>query len=225
MTRKKNSGPGKVVTVKRKAGGLRRIETSTGRRFLVIKNSKTEHLLQAGTEIEEEDRKLLEGSFSRAAGMRLARNLLSVRDRAEREIINALVQEGVENEDIISYITETLREHGYIDDRRFASDFIEYRMKYRSSGPGLIKKKLLAAGVDEKVIEDEIGLFFGGSTELETALRLVTKKFPPSGRSESLVRRVNGFLCRKGFRSEVVNDICSRILRKELLSSGEYEKD
>ncbi len=223
MMDRANSIQNIVTGISRKAGGLRRIETSSGGRYLVIKNAKTENLLEKGRQISKEETSLLEGTLAEEAGMRLAKELLSRRDRTEWEIRESLAREGVEKGEIIDYIVETLAEYGYLDDRRFAADFIRFRMARNPCGPALLRKKLLAVGVDDSVIGPELETFFEDKGELDVALELVMNKFSPSDKRRRLVRRVNGFLTRRGFGAQAVNTICSRILRKELLA-GENER-
>jgi len=225
MMDRRNNIPIIVTGIRRKAGGLRRIETSSGGRYLVIKNAKTENLLETGREISEEEISLLKGALAEEAGMRLARNLLAIRDRTEWEIRDSLAREGVEKREVIDYIVETLADYGYLDDSRFAADFIRFRMARNPCGPALIRKKLLAVGVDDSVIGREVGRFFEDKDEVEVALKLVLKKFSPGEQRRRLVRRVNGFLTRRGFGAGTVNTICSRILRKELLAGQDERQD
>ncbi len=208
----------RITGISRKTGGLRIIETSSGKRFLVIKSAKTEYLLKTGLLLLDEDIKLLEGPFAKEGAMRLAKNLLSRRDRSKWEIRDAIVKEGIDSEEIIDYTVEILEEHGYLDDRRFTSGYIHYRMKRRPSGPHFLRRKLLAVGIDSGIIEDEINIFFNTKKEINVAIDLVLGRFSPEIKRERLVRKVNGFLRGRGFRSEVVNDICARLARKEMLT-------
>ena len=214
MKKQKKSKGIEVTSVRRKAGGLRRIETSAGDRFLVLKKAETEYLLKPGAVLEEPDIRLLNNELAREAGMRLAGEKLRRRDRSEGEIRASLREEGVENQAVIDYIIETLKEHRYLDDREFTHNYIEYRLKHRPAGPGVMKKKLLGAGVRLSLIEESLDHFYGMEREREMAEEMVKKKFSPTGDRERLVARVNGFLRRRGFGSEVTNSICSSILRK-----------
>lgn len=214
MKKQKKSKGIEVTSVRRKAGGLRRIETSGGDRFLVVKKAETEYLLQPGAVLEEPDIRLLSNDLAREAGMRLAGEKLRRRDRSEGEIRASLREEGVENQAVIDYIIKTLKEHRYLDDVEFTHNYIEYRLKRRPTGPGMIKKKLLAAGVELSLIDEALGRYYGRGMEREVAEEMIRKKFSPAGDRERLVARVNGFLRRRGFRSEITNSICSSILRK-----------
>ena len=111
----------RITGISRKAGGLRIIETSSGKRFLVTKSARTEYLLKTGLLLLDEDIKLLQGPFAKEGAMRLAKNLLSRRDRSKWEISDSLVKEGIDSEEIIEYTVGVLEEHGYLNDHRFTS--------------------------------------------------------------------------------------------------------
>jgi len=215
MNSPKRSNRPEVTDVKRKSGGLRSIETSGGRKYLVVKRAETEYLLQAGTPLKESDIRMLDNDLAREAGMRMASEKLSRRARSEGEIRSSLRKEGVENKEVIDYIIETLKKHRYLDDREFARNYIEYRLKYRPTGPGMIKKKLLRVYVSREVAEEALEQCFDIGTERELAESMIRGRFRPSENLKRLVGRVNGFLRRRGFSSEITNSICSRILRKE----------
>jgi len=208
----------RIIGISRKDGGLRIIETSSGNRFLLVKSAKTEYLLKEGLLLGDEDIELLEGQLAKEGSMRLAKNLLSRRNRSKWEIRDSLAKVGVDNEEIINYTIDTLEEHGYLDDRRFASEFIHYRMKRRPSGPHFLKRKLLAVGIGSDIIEDEIDGFFIIKKEIDIAVDLVLERFSPEMERKRLIRKVNSFLRSRGFRSEVVNNICARLIRNEMLA-------
>ncbi|MBD3179053.1 MAG: hypothetical protein GF417_05360 [Candidatus Latescibacteria bacterium] len=214
MKKKQKSKQPEVTSVRRKAGGLRRIETSGGDRYLVLKRAETEYLLKPGTVLEETDIGLLDNDLAMEAGMRLAKEKLSRRDRSEGEIRGFLLEEGVENPEVINYIITTLKKHRYLDDREFARNYIEYRLKHRPTGPGMIRKKLMGAGVKGPVIDEAVRSCYDTARERELAESLVRGSFSPAGDRKRLVKKVNGFLRRRGFGSEITNSICSRILRK-----------
>ena len=210
-----------VMEVRRKAGRLRRITTSAERSYLILDEPGNARYLECGAVLKIGDLEELEGPLAQAAGLIFAYNLLSRRDRSEAEIRNALAKEGIENKEVIDYIVGALRRQGYVNDRRLASGFVDYRKKCRPAGPGLIRRKLRDAGIDDEIIESEIARNFTDGDEKDMALALAKTRFSGmKGLSrESKVRRINGFLARRGFSRTVVNDICAGILRGEI--SGE----
>ncbi|MBN2072017.1 MAG: regulatory protein RecX [Candidatus Krumholzibacteriota bacterium] len=206
-----------VVDIRRKTGKLRVLITSAEHRYLILDQPGNEEYFEKGAVLGPKQLEELESRVAREAGLVLAYNLLSRRDRSVMEIERALADENIEKREVIDYIVETLRRHGYLNDRRLASGFVEYRKKHRPAGPGLIRKKLREAGIDEEIIDMEVERNFPENEEKKTAFQLAEKKLASMRgvEREASVRRLNGFLTRKGFSRSVINEICARVLKKE----------
>jgi SOS response regulatory protein OraA/RecX len=202
-----------VVEVRRRAGKLRAIRTSLGRSFLVLRDPLSERYLTEGAELGPDDVAALEGPLARTAGMALAYRLLAVRDRTEREIRGALEKEEIRTPEVVGDIVDTLRRQGYLDDRRLAENFVRFTMRHKPSGPRLLRRKLREAGVREEIIEEELHEELGPERERELARELARKKMKGITDREKAVRRVHGFLSRRGFSERIVNGICVAILR------------
>ncbi len=215
--------PEEVLEVRRRAGRLRKLLTSSGREYLVLDKPENGRYLQKGAVLNAEELGGLANDAAREAGLVLAYGLLSRRDRSVFEIRKALTDEDIDNQDVIDYIVKALQDQGYLNDRRMASDFVDYRKRHDPAGPGLIRKKLKDAGIDETIIESEIAAGFADGEESRVASVLARKRLDGMkavGR-ETAVRRINGYLARRGFSAPVINDICASILRKD--NFGELE--
>jgi regulatory protein len=213
-----------VAHVRRRWGKLYVVTTSEGRRFLVLRDPSSERFLKAGAPLDHEALAALAGPLARTAGMALGYRLLGVRDRTEREMRDALVAEGIETPEVIDDIVGTLRRQGYLDDRRLASQYVQYLAKRKPSGPHLVRRKLREAGVSEEILEEEIREALSPEQEREMAEELVRRKLATmkgmktAGQKEreQAVRRIHGFLSRRGFSERVVSGICSKILRGKM---------
>jgi regulatory protein len=208
-------GPGadSVESVRRRWGKLYTIVTALGSSFLVLKDPSTAHLLKAGAELDGEALEALAGPGARTAGLTLAYRLLAMRDRTEHEIRAALAVEGIRTPEVVADIVETLRRQGYLDDRRLAAGFMRFAARHRPGGPHLARRKLRKAGVSEEIIEEEIREALPPERERELAEALARKKLRGAKSREQAVRRVHGFLARRGFSESVVSAICSKILK------------
>jgi regulatory protein len=202
-----------IVRVRRRWGRLYAVTTSAGRSFLVLRDPTSERFLNEGAGLDREELETLAGPLARTAGMALAYRLLAVRDRTEHEIRVALDREGIRTPEVADTIVDTLRRQGYLDDGRLASHFVQYTAKHRPSGPHLIRRKLREAGVSEEIIEAQLRETLSPAREREIAEDLARKKLRGAGDREKAVRRVHGFLARRGFSERTVNAICSAILR------------
>lgn len=202
-----------VEGVRRRWGKLYTVTTANGSSFLVLKDPSTAHLLEIDAEIDGEMLEELAGPLARTAGLTLAYRLLAMRDRTEHEIRAALAVEGIRTPEVVADIVETLRRQGYLDDRRLAAGFMRFAAKHRPGGPHQARRKLRKAGVSEEIIEAEIREALPPERERELAEALARKKLKGAKSREQAVRRVHGFLARRGFSENVVRGICSKILR------------
>jgi regulatory protein len=214
-----------ISLVRRRWGKLYVVITSGGRRFLVLRDPSSESYLEAGAPLDGEALAALAGPLARTAGLALAYRLLGVRDRTEREMRGALDAEGIQTPEVIDEIVGTLRRQGYLDDRRLASQYVQYLAKHKPSGAHLVRRKLREAGVSEEILEEEIREALPLEQEREMAEELARRKLASmkgmkTGSSkeqrEQAVRRIHGFLSRRGFSERVVGDICAKILRGKM---------
>jgi len=203
----------RVESVRRRWGKLYTIMTASGSSFLVLKDLSTAQFLKVGAELDGETLGTLVGTAARTAGLTLAYRLLAMRDRTEHEIRAALVTEGIRTPEVVADIVETLRRQGYLDDRRLAAGFMRFAAKHRPGGPHLARRKLRKAGVSEEIIEAEIREALPPERERELAEALARKKLRGATDRIKAVRRVHGFLARRGFSESVVSAICSKILK------------
>ncbi len=206
-------GAASVESVRRRWGKLYVVTITDGSSYLVLKDPSTAPLLEAGARLDDDAIEALRGPLARAAGIALAYRLLAARDRTEHEIRAALGKEGIRTPEVVSDIVDTLRRQGYLDDRRLASHFVQYRVKHRPAGPRLLRRKLREAGVREEVVEEEIREALPPEREREIAEGLARAKLKGAKSREQAVRRVHGLLARRGFSDRTVNAICSAILR------------
>ena len=229
-----NCGSIEIITVSRSTGSLRRVETSSGRTYLVLKGQETGRFLEEGTVLDSSDIEELEGPVARAAGLSFALNFLSRRERTEHQVRMALEAEGIDNQASMDYIVETLKGKKLLDDRRFASEMIDYRLRHNPAGPGLLRRKLSTAGVPIDITAELLVEAFPPGEEERIALKLAVERLArrgladgpdgPAGRAgrEKAARRLGGFLSRRGFSSGITGNICVGILRGEI--TGETDE-
>lgn len=74
-----------------------------------------------------------------------ALDLLSRRDHSELELKRKLLQKGADASEVVS-LFEEFRARGYLDDRRFAENFVQSR-RGKSWGPRRFRQELMARGI------------------------------------------------------------------------------
>ena len=229
-----NSGSTEIISVSRSTGSLRRVATSSGRTYLVLKGPGTGRFLEEGAVLDSADIEELEGPVAQAAGLSFALRFLSRPERTENEVRKALEAEGIDNPTSMDYIVETLKAKNLLDDRRFASELIDYRLRRNPAGPALLRRKLSGAGVPAGITEELLAEAFPPGEEERIALKLAVERLVrtglvsgpggPAGRAgrEKAARRLGGFLARRGFSAGITGNICAGILREEI--TGETDE-
>lgn len=150
---------------------------------------------------------------------------LSFRPRSEKEIRDNLLQKlrqtdiGEEEkknfERSIEEVIKKLKKIGQIDDRAFASWWIEQRTKFKKTSPRLIKSELFKKGIKKEIIED---LFSGIEINpFELALEAGKKKLGNYQKYDKKIFRekMSRFLASKGFDWEVVKKVVDTLGKEE----------
>lgn len=134
-----------------------------------------------------------------------AYRLLSYRDRSVKEIETKLAEKGY-SEEIIAEVIASLKEANYLDDDRFARQWVRFRTEHRHFGPIRLKRELLEKGISSEEADRAIE---GRSEEwdlveqAEAALRRRLKD--PSLLHDLKTRqKAYAFLQRKGFNTETI---------------------
>ena len=108
----------------------------------------------------------------------------------------------------IDYALAYVESYGYIDDERYARTYIAYRIDTKSRQK--IIQELMGKGIDRetavKAWEEEAALNM--PDEKEILYRVVEKKYPPDTElDEKAMRRLYGYLIRRGFGYSDITDI------------------
>lgn len=132
-------------------------------------------------------------------------NLLQSRDYTRRQLEDKLKQ-GDYPQDCIVEAIDYMMSYGYIDDLRYARDFIEYHLNSRSRMR--IETDLMRKGIDSDVIReafaelDEQGV---EQDELAMIQELLRKKnYSPGTADRQDQQKMYGFLYRRGFRPDTI---------------------
>lgn len=152
--------------------------------------------------------------------------IVSRRDYSEGEIRRKLVirirrinsfrsEEKRIDEVVVNEIITKLKEQGFIDDGRFAKNWIESRRRSKLKGDLAIKQELLAKGISDEVVK----AVFSESEEvdeLEQAVVLLERKLNKLDLTdEKLKKKAYGILLRSGYSFEVVAEAVERLSKKE----------
>lgn len=132
-------------------------------------------------------------------------NLLQSRDYTRRQLEDKLKQ-GDYPQDCIEEAIAYMMSYGYIDDLRYARDFIEYHLNSRSRMR--IETDLMRKGIDSDVIReafDELDEQGVGQDELAMIQELLRKRnYSSRTANRRDQQRMYGFLYRRGFRPDTI---------------------
>ncbi|TAH72171.1 MAG: hypothetical protein EWM47_03875 [Anaerolineaceae bacterium] len=123
--------------------------------FLLYKQDIKAYQIEIGSEINSElyDKIIEETVYRRAKQKSLA--ILKHMDRTERELYKKL-KDAYYTDIITSRTIEYLKGYNYIDDRRYASNYI--RIKKNTMSKLSIKTKLIQKGINKEILEKIIAI-------------------------------------------------------------------
>ncbi|MFZ5518147.1 MAG: RecX family transcriptional regulator [Candidatus Zhuqueibacterota bacterium] len=164
--------------------------------------------LKKGDELTEKQVEEILVSEEKKAAKERALNLLSFRDRSEKELRTKLKQAGFQEANVDSAIDE-LKRLRFIDDRKFAMNFAQSKMMAKPLGEFLLRRELKQKGIDEEIIEQVIENIFGETDQVALALRIAGQKLRQIKNLDETKkkRRVSDLLLRRGFNWDVVSQV------------------
>ena len=178
--------------------------------FVLYKGELRSYHIKEGQEITQETYDtLMKEVLSKRAKLR-AMHLLKARSYTEKTLTDKLAEGGYPFqviEDAIAYV----KSFGYIDDRQYAIDFIEYNKECKSRSK--IINTLINKGIAGEIIEESWHYVMAGeerNLEREQILVWMKKKnFNPSEADFGEKQKFSAFLYRKGFQIDNIRDALS----------------
>ncbi len=179
--------------------------------FVLYKGELSQYGLEEGMTVDDElyDRILDETVIKRAK--KRGMNLLMNMDRTEADVRRKL-SEGGYPPVAVDAAVEYLRSFHYLDDMRYASEYI--RFKSATMSRKQITLKLSEKGIDKCVIEDAFEQYENESgedpaeTERKLVQKLVEKRYPQGtdNLDHAEKQKLCAYLYRKGFSSSAINN-------------------
>jgi regulatory protein len=165
--------------------------------------------LHLDQEISEAELEQLQNEEARQQAVERAINYLSFRPRSQAEVRRYLRKKETPSE-IIEAVLERLGRLDYVDDRAFASFWVENREQFNPRGAQALRNELRMKGVEREIVDEMVS----GENDEELALRAARKKAHLLSQTSDMDfttfrNRLGGFLSRRGFSYDVV----SRVVR------------
>jgi|GEM_PF-276368 len=171
---------------------------------------KLENDMLLSHEIHEE----LKVSSQRFRGLRKVLGFLSYRSRSQKEIIDYLKKKQID-EDICYEIIEKLETLGYIDDLKFAVQFIQYKMRQKPIGIMLLKKDLYQKGISGDICDEALEKTGAKNIDFDRLIEFAQKKYDSILNKKDPLQKLFRFLAGRGFLSADI-----QVVIKEIKSSN-----
>ena len=169
--------------------------------FVLYKGELRDYSIKEGQEITESNyEEIIDVVLPKRCKLR-AMNLLQKKDYTEKQLRDKL-SEGLYPREIIDDAIHYVKAYHYLDDERYARDYITYHMSIRSknriiqdlSGKG-ISKDIFLHIVEELYVEED------SDVELDQIKKLLIKKnYDPELTDFKEKQKIMVFLMRKGFQ-------------------------
>lgn len=175
--------------------------------FVLYKGELREYDIKSGNEISESVYESINSEvLSKRAKLR-AMNLLQKKDYTEKQLRDKL-QEGLYSQELIDEAIDYVKSYRYLDDERFARDYITYHMEMRSrnrilqdlTGKG-ISKDVIISIMDELYSESEEAT---GDIEAEQINKLLIKKHFDNDMDYKDKQKIMAFLVRRGYTMDSI---------------------
>lgn len=178
--------------------------------FALYKSELEKYKVEAGQEIEEEDYATLHAVLKKRCRER-AGYILGKSDKTEQDLRNKLKQ-GYYPEEIIERIIDDFKSYGYLNDKRYAENYVKYNSMSKSRKR--IYNELAYKGVKKEYIDSAFDKFCEEEqSEYESAQSsLILKEFNRKrydfiNEDQALRNKIIASLLRKGFLYDEIMEV------------------
>jgi len=200
-----------------------RIGRGRGKRVNVFLDGKFAFSLEAEVAVRESlqvDQELTQGQVETLAGsdqfhrcFNAAVHYLSYRPRSESEIRERLQRRGFDG-DSVEAVMARLKEQGLVDDVAFAQFWKDNRQSFSPRSRWLTRFELKKKGVADDIIDQIVDAVDDADSAYRAALSKAQSL--PHSDYQSFRRRLGGYLKRRGFGYEVINQTIGRMWQERV---------
>ncbi len=197
----------RITALEQQVHNPARVSLSVDGKFLL--GISAELMFKLGLHIDQEltasDLAQIQNEEACQHGVELAINYLSFRPRSQTEVRRHLRKKEIPLE-IIEIVLERLQKLDYVNDRAFASFWVENREQFNPRGSQGVRNELRMKGVEREIVEELVS----DENDAELAVRAAEKKAAlllrtPNMDYNTFRSRLGGFLQRRGFSYDVVS--------------------
>lgn len=201
---------GKITKIERQKKDKKRYSLFVDDKFVLGISQETlaNFGLKVGDRIDSDKLNKIEQKENFSQAKESALKLLSFRPRSKKELEDRLKKKGFVGE-VIEQTLDRLEELNLIDDQKFASLWVEEKLRYRPTGRRVLERELYLKGIEKDIIQEVLDKVYSGLDEKELALKILEKKKKQYAKLDEDVakRRINNLLLRRGFSYQTIASI------------------
>ncbi len=173
--------------------------------FVLYKGELRDYGIKQNAEVDDESYRAITEELLPKRATKRAMNLLQKKDYTEKKLRDKLA-EGMYSDECIDAAIEYVKSYRYLDDERFARDYIVYHMEMRSKNR--IVQDLMGKGISKElterlmleIYEDEADV----DVEQEQIKKLLIKKHFDKDMEFKDKQKIIAFLLRRGYSMDSV---------------------
>ncbi|HKM21510.1 MAG TPA: regulatory protein RecX [Lachnospiraceae bacterium] len=179
--------------------------------FVLYKGELRRYGIEEGMVFTDELRGEIIGTLLVKRAKLRAMHLLEKIDRTEADVRRKL-KENLYPKEVIDEAITYVKNYHYIDDERYAENYIRY--KQASSSRNEIKRKLMEKGISKEVIATKLEETNDSDTELVKKL-ILKRCSEPANLNYQEKNKLFAYLYRKGFSSEAIETGFREIIEQD----------
>lgn len=172
--------------------------------FVLYKGELRSFEIKEGETIPEETYLEITKTLLPKRATKRAMELLTKKDYTEKKLRDKLA-DGLYSDDIIDAAIDYVKSYNYLDDERYARDYVSYNIEYRSKNR--IKQDLMTRGISKDIIDSVLAEFTDEQcrdAEMEQIGRLLVKKHYDTSMDYKDKQKIIAFLLRKGYSMDAI---------------------
>jgi len=176
--------------------------------FLLYKGELRDYSIKINNELSENSYEAITKELLPKRATKRAMNLLQKKDYTEKQLRDKL-SEGLYSDEAMDAAIDYVKSYRYLDDRRFARDYVVYHIETRSKNR--VVNDLSSKGISKQIIIDTFeeleneGVFGNISeNELNQITNLLNKKHYRSDMEYKDKQKILAFLLRKGYDMDLI---------------------
>jgi len=184
--------------------------------FSLSKKALDKFCLEENQEFDSEELKYLREKIEFFEGEKALVHFLKYRFRSEKEMRRKLKLKKISNK-VCERLIDKFKDYGYINDERFAENYLSDLLHHHPQGEYFIKKKLYQKGIDSNIIDKLFAKYVTKDKIQDMSDRLLKKKERSLQRYDIKKRKEKSltYLQRKGFPYQVAKTSYDKIIEKE----------